>query len=146
LRTFRHSFTVDADIARVWDFYTDIRHLEVITPKQMELKVIKTTTGQRLEQSTEVWITGKLVTRSTWHSKITELHPYQYIDEMLSGRFETWKHTHSFRKVAGGTEVIDEIDFTLPGLGKLFEGYAHKQLEKIFAHRKQATVDALRRP
>lgn len=65
---------------------------------------------------------------------------------MLSGRFETWVHTHSFREVAGGTEVIDEIKFALPMLGKLFEGYAQKQLEKIFAHRKQATIDALRRP
>jgi ligand-binding SRPBCC domain-containing protein len=146
LRTFRHSFIVDADIGRVWDFYTDIRHLEVITPKQMQLKVIKTTTGQRLEQGTEVWLAGKLVTKSKWHSKITSLSPYQYVDEMLSGRFETWKHTHLFRKAGAGTEVIDEIDFALPMLGKLFEGYAHKQLEKIFAHRKQATIDALRQP
>jgi ligand-binding SRPBCC domain-containing protein len=146
LRTFRHSFTVDADIGRVWDFYTDIRHLEVITPKQMQLKIIRTTTGQRLEQGTEVWLAGKLVTKSKWHSKITSLEPYQYVDEMLSGRFETWKHTHLFRKAGAGTEVIDEIDFTLPGLGKLFEGYAYKQLEKIFAHREQATIDALRRP
>jgi ligand-binding SRPBCC domain-containing protein len=146
LRTFRHSFTVDASIDRVWDFYTDIRHLEVITPKQMQLKIIRTTTGQRLEQGTEVWLAGRLVTKSNWHSKITSLRPYQYVDEMLSGRFETWKHTHSFREVGGGTRVIDEIDFALPGLGKLFEGYAHRQLEKIFAHRKQATIEALRRP
>ena len=146
MRTFRHSFIVDADIGRVWDFYTDIRHLEVITPKQMQLKVIKTTTGQRLEQGTEVWLAGKLVTKSKWHSKITSLSPYQYVDEMLSGRFETWKHTHLFRKAGAGTEVVDEIDFALPMLGKLFEGYAHKQLEKIFTHRKQATIDALRQP
>jgi hypothetical protein len=29
-------------------------------------------------------------------------------------------------------------------LGKLFEGYAYKQLQNIFEHRKIATVKALR--
>jgi hypothetical protein len=29
-------------------------------------------------------------------------------------------------------------------LGRMLEGYAHKQLEKIFAHRKEATIAALK--
>jgi hypothetical protein len=42
--------------------------------------------------------------------------------------------------------VIDEIDFELHYglLGRMLEGYAHSQLGKIFAHRKQATIGALR--
>jgi hypothetical protein len=41
--------------------------------------------------------------------------------------------------------VIDEIDFELQYgfLGRMFEGYAYRQLEQIFEHRKQATIKAL---
>jgi ligand-binding SRPBCC domain-containing protein len=92
-----------------------------------------------------VWLTGILLTRSNWHSKITSLKPYEYVDEMLTGRFRVWKHVHGFRKVDDKTEVIDEIDFQLHYglLGRLFEGYVYSQLEKIFAHRKQTTIKAL---
>jgi ligand-binding SRPBCC domain-containing protein len=146
LRKFSHSFVVPAGIDRVWGFYTDISHLEVITPPHMRLKVVKSSTGSKLQEGTEVWLEGNLVVKSAWHSRITELKPYVYVDEMLEGRFRTWKHTHAFRSVEGGTGVVDEIEFELRYglLGRMLEGYAYKQLEKIFAHRKEATVAAFR--
>ncbi len=146
LRKFSHSFMVPADIDRVWGFYTDIGHLEIITPPYMHLKVVKSSTGSKLEEGTEVWIEGNLVVKSAWHSKITELKPYVYVDEMLDGLFKTWKHTHAFRRAEGGTEVIDEIEFELRygPIGWMLDGYAHGQLGKIFPHRKTATIQALR--
>lgn len=144
MRKFRHAFTVNADIDRVWEFYTDIGHLQVISPPRMQLRLVKST-HQKMVQGSEVWLTGILVTRSSWHSRITSLAPYEYVDEMLAGRFRVWKHTHGFRKIGDRTEVIDEVDFQLRYglLGRMFEGYAYSQLEKIFAHRKQATIKAL---
>jgi ligand-binding SRPBCC domain-containing protein len=145
VRSFRYSFTVKADINKVWEFYTDIGHLQVISPPRMQLKLVKST-HQKLVQGSEVWLTGILLTRSNWHSKITALAPYEYVDEMLTGRFRVWKHVHGFRKIDDNTtEVIDEIDFQLHYglLGRMFEGYVYSKLEKIFAHRKQATIKAL---
>jgi ligand-binding SRPBCC domain-containing protein len=145
VRSFRHSFTVKADINKVWEFYTDIGHLQVISPPHMQLQLVKST-HQKLVQGSEVWLTGILLTRSTWHSKITVLAPYEYVDEMLTGRFQVWKHLHGFHKIDDNTtEVIDEIDFQLHYglLGRMFEGYVYSKLEKIFAHRKQATIKAL---
>jgi ligand-binding SRPBCC domain-containing protein len=123
-----------------------MHHLEVITPPDMQLRLVRSTTGSKLAEGTEVWLTGILVFRSNWHSRIISLKPHVYVDEMLSGRFRVWKHVHAFRKVdEKTTEVIDEIDFQLPYgfLGRMFEGYAYRQLEKIFEHRKQATINAL---
>lgn len=144
MRQFRHAFTVNADIDRIWEFYTDIGHLQVISPPHMQLRLIKST-HQKIVQGSEVWLTGILFTRSNWHSRITSLAPYEYVDEMLTGRFRMWKHLHGFRKIADKTEVIDEVDFELHYglLGKIFESYVSSQLEKIFAHRKQATIKAL---
>ena len=56
-------------------------------------------------------------------------------------------YTHKFHNIIDGkqTEIIDEIEFELPYgiLGKLFEGYAYKQLQNTFEYRKIATVKAL---
>jgi len=142
---FRHTFIVKEDINKVWEFYTDVGHLQVISPPHMRLRLVKST-HQKLVQGSEVWLTGILLTRSNWHSKITSLAPYEYIDEMLSGRFRLWKHVHSFSEIDDNTtEVIDDIVFELHYglLGRMFERYVYSQLEKIFAYRKQATIKAL---
>ena len=141
MRRFAHSFLVHESIDRIWDFYTDIGHLEVITPPELELQVVKCT-SRKLVEGSEVWITGKLVTKSNWHSKITELRPYEYVDEMLSGRFKVWKHVHRFTGSGETTTVIDEIDFELHYglLGKIFEGYVVRRLERTFEYRKAATI------
>ena len=149
LRTLNHTFIVNNDIGRVWEFYTDIKHLEIITPKEINLKVINaTTTGQKLTQGSEISIVGKIILRkSIWHSRISSLKPYEYVDEMLKGPFKKWRHLHRFHAASQKqTQVIDIVDFELPygGIGKLlFEGYAYNRLEKIFAHRKVATIKAL---
>jgi ligand-binding SRPBCC domain-containing protein len=43
MRTFRQSFIVKSPIERVWHFYTDVRHLETITPQEIELKITSST-------------------------------------------------------------------------------------------------------
>jgi ligand-binding SRPBCC domain-containing protein len=123
--------------------------LETITPKEIELKVISTT-HQNIVQGQEIWVSGKIFKkirrRMKWHSKITFLKANEYIDEMLSGPFKKWRHLHRFGSIEGKqTEIIDEVDFELPYgiLGKVFEGYAYKQLQNIFEYRKKATVKAL---
>jgi ligand-binding SRPBCC domain-containing protein len=97
----------------------DVRHLEIITPKQMDLKIISTT-SQNIVQGQEIWVSGKIfeamkIRRAfTWHSKITFLKEYEYIDEMLEGPFKKWRHLHQFHIVDGKqTEIIDEIEFEL---------------------------------
>ena len=149
MRTFRHSFIVKNPIERVWDFYTDIKHLETITPKEIDLKIINAT-NQKIVQGQEIWVSGKIIAklrrRMTWHSKVTFLKAYEYADEMLAGQFKKWRHLHMFRNIDGKqTEIIDEIEFELPYgiLGKLFEGYAYRRLQKTFEHRKIATIKAL---
>jgi ligand-binding SRPBCC domain-containing protein len=139
---------VNNNINKVWEFYTDINHLKIITPKEIDLQVINAT-DQKFSQGTEIWIEGKILIfkRSAWHSVITFLKSYEYVDEMLAGPFKKWSHLHKFRDLDYGqkTEVVDQVDFELPYgiVGKLFEGYAYNQLRKIFDHRKIATIKNL---
>ena len=145
MKRFGHSFVVDADIDKVWKFYTDINHLKIITPKKMHLEILKTT-HEFIEEGTEVWLRANLITDSRWHSKITHLKPYEYTDEMISGRFKIWNHLHKFDKIDNTkTEIIDQIDFQLPYgvLGRLFENYVIFVLSKIFEYRKRETAKML---
>jgi ligand-binding SRPBCC domain-containing protein len=146
VRRFSHTFEVAAPIEKVWLFYTDISHLGMITPPEMKLRIVKCTTDRQIAEGTEVWLEGNLVMKSRWHSRITYLKPYVYIDEMLEGRFRVWKHTHTFEPRDTGTKVIDTIDFELPYglLGKVLEAYVEKQLAKIFAQRKESTIRVLK--
>jgi ligand-binding SRPBCC domain-containing protein len=149
LRTLKYTFIVNNNIDKVWEFYTDIKHLEIISPKEMNLKIINSTTGQKLIQGSEIRIARKIIflRKTTWHSKITYLKLFEYVDEMLKGPFKKWRHLHRFYDInQKQTQVIDEVDFELPHgiIGELlFEGYTYNRLEKIFAHRKEATIKAL---
>ena len=146
MKQFKNSFVIDSDIDTVWKFYTDIKHLQIITPKSTHLQILKSQ-HDILQQGTEVWLSGKLVIRSKWHSKITYLKPYEYSDEMITGRFKIWKHLHKFNRIdEKKTQVIDEICFELPygWIGKLFENYTLSKLRKIFAHREKTTTEYLK--
>ncbi len=77
-----------------------------------------------------------------WKSKITNLKPYHYVDEMLNWPLKKWKHTHIFQKInENETNIVDEIGFEMPFgiLGKLFERYVYAKLTEIFEYRKIST-------
>jgi len=147
LRAFKHNFIVNSPIDKVWEFYTDVKHLEIVTPKKMKLKIINVT-SEKLVQGSEIWLEAKLMIYSgMWHSVIRFLKPYQYLDEMVKGPFKKWTRLHIFHSTNDQkqTEVLDEINFEIPygRVGKLFEGYAYTQLQKLFDHRKESTIRTL---
>jgi ligand-binding SRPBCC domain-containing protein len=84
----------------------------------MDLEIIKTT-NENIVQGQEICVSGKIFEaikirkEMRWHSKITFLEEYEYIDEMLEGPFKKWRHKHKFHSIMDGkqTEIIDEIDF-----------------------------------
>lgn len=132
---------------KVWEFYTDIEHLNLVTPKDVKLNVLDST-GKRFIQGTQFWIQGRiLLFPIKWHSIIISITPYEYIDEMLTGPFKRWVHIHRFHYDVelNQTQVVDEVGFELPCgmLGKLLERLAIYELKKVFKYRKKITVEIL---
>ena len=77
--------------------------MEIITPKEIDLKIIKTT-SYNIVEGHEIWVSGKIIAKIirrkvTWHSKVTFLKAYEYVDEMLEGQFEKWRHLHKFSNI-----------------------------------------------
>lgn len=143
---FIHKFIINEDIEKVWEFYTDIRHLEIITPKKLNLKIINTT-NQKIILGQETILSAKIIImKRTWHSKITFFQQYEYIDEMVEGPFIKWKHTHKFQRInKNKTEIIDKVEFSLPyGIfGKIGSIFFTKLLRQLFEHRKNETIKYL---
>lgn len=145
LKAFHHSFVIDVPIDKVWDFYTDLHHLEIITPKRLDFKIIESSSS-KITQGQTAYFSSKILTRITWKTKITSCKPYTYVDEMSNALFKRWRHTHIFHKInENQTKVTDEIEFELQYgfVGKMFEWYVLDKLKKIFAHRQQATIEYL---
>ena len=148
MKSFEQSFKVNCNIDKVWDFYTDIKHLEIITPPQLKLRIIETS-NQQVVEGLRMTLSAKLVLYSSkWHSIISlvDISKHMYIDEMVKGPFKKWKHVHLFSDIGKNqTLVTDTIEFELPFffLGKLMEGYVENNLMKIFEYRKIQTVNIL---
>jgi ligand-binding SRPBCC domain-containing protein len=147
LKLFRSSFRISCPLERVWEFYTDVNHLKIVTPRELDLNVLDYT-SRKFTQGTEFRIEGKLLFQKRgWHSVITSIRPYEYVDIMLSGPFKRWRHVHKyyFDIEQNQTEVVDEVEFELPyGLvGKMFEEFASYRLRKIFDHRRRMTIEEL---
>ena len=147
MKLFRSSFRINCALQRVWEFYTDVHHLKIVTPKEQDLKVLNYT-SRRFIHRTEFRIEGKILfQKREWHSVITSIRPYEYADILLSGPFKAWKHVHKFLYdiEQNQTEVVDVVQFELPYalLVKIFEGFASYRLRKIFDHRRRMTVEEL---
>ncbi len=148
MKSFEQSFKVNCSIDKVWKFYTDIKHLEIVTPPNLNLKIIETSDKQ-IVNGLRMTISGRLfLYNSKWNSIISlvDISKHMYIDEMVKGPFKKWKHVHLFSEIGENqTVIIDKIEFELPifFLGKLMEGYVENNLKKIFEFRKIQTVSYL---
>lgn len=145
MKYFYNVFEVNSNIEKVWLFYTDLKHLEIISPSDIKLHLIEST-DKILKKGTVACFYGRIIISSQWCSKITFFEKYEYVDEMIQKGNKRppfrWSHTHTFNEIDDRkTRVVDKIVFELPfGLvGKLLEFYIELKLLKIFKHREQAT-------
>jgi len=53
-----------------------------------------------------MWVSSKIIAkrRAIWHSKITYLKPYEYLDEMLKDQFKKRRHLHKFQNINGNKQ------------------------------------------
>jgi ligand-binding SRPBCC domain-containing protein len=82
----------------------------------------------------------------THTSKITEMDLYDYFaDEMVKGRFKSFKHEHSFMEKNGKTVMIDNLMYETPFgiLGKLFDRLILKKHMTTFLETRNAVLKNL---
>lgn len=123
----------------VFAFFADAFNLEEITPPWLRFEVL---TPRPIEMQTGQLIDYRLRLRGIpihWQSEIKDWSPpYEFVDEMRRGPYRLWRHRHRFTARDGGTEVIDEVDYSVPGGALVNRLFVQRDLTTIFEYRRDS--------
>lgn len=139
--TLQREMWVPNSLTAVFDFFSRAENLERITPPWMRFRIL---TPPPITMKQGATIAYALRVRGIPLRWLTEIErwnpPYEFIDTQIKGPYKIWRHTHRFSEAAGGTLIVDIVEYALPfGLiGRL----AHRlqvarDLSLIFDYRAQ---------
>lgn len=127
MATLSRSTVLDAPLVEVWDAHASIEGLQSVTPGWAGLEIADVrksadSPDDRLGAGTEIVLTLKpfgVLPGGRWVTRITAMEAgadrAMFRDELTSGPFPRWIHTHRFADLGFGTLLYDEVDYELPG-------------------------------
>tara|TARA_B100000780_G_C20989215_1_gene395549 strand:- start:283 stop:753 length:471 start_codon:yes stop_codon:yes gene_type:complete len=140
-------------VSEAWNFLSNPGNLKSITPDYMGFKILddhepKMYAGQIIKYI----VTPVLGIPTTWVTEITHVVDQKYfVDEQRFGPYALWHHKHFIKKIPGGVEMTDIVDYKLPfgllgriahpilvkrKLNEIFE-YRYHKLIKLFGNYKE---------
>lgn len=144
-RAFESNQWVPRPRGTVFEFFSNEKNLEILTPDFLYFQVVKKSTEQMTEGTEieyQLRIHGIPI---KWKSKITDWKPEnQFKDFQISGPYKKWDHTHTFEELAGGTLIRDRVIYRLPlaGLGGNFAlPLVTHDIKHIFDFRKKKIME-----
>lgn len=127
----------------VFDFFSDCRNLEVLTPPELQFRILTPDAhavreGLLIDYRLRLW--GIPV---RWQSRISVWEPgRRFVDEQTRGPYRRWRHEHVFRDDGDGTLVTDRVDYAPTG-GALAHVLVRPQLLRIFRYRARRLAELL---
>ena len=126
---------------QAWDFFSSPKNLAVITPREMNFKILSMSGGEKMYAGQIISYKVNVLpwVRVRWVTEITHVQePEFFTDEQRFGPYAFWHHKHHFKTVEGGVLMTDEVDYALP-LGMLGR-FAHwlfvaREVNRIFEYR-----------
>lgn len=122
----------------VFRFFADAEQLERITPPWLHFKIL---TPLPIEIRKGALIDYRLRLRGIpirWQTEISAWEPCtRFVDQQLRGPYRKWHHEHRFEDVPGGTRVIDEVHYIVPGGRLVNRWFVEPDLRKIFGFRQE---------
>lgn len=133
--------TIPVSIEQAWDFFSSPKNLSVITPPEMQFKILTDLTGAPIYTGMKIdYIVRPLFgIAMKWRTVISGVDsPRMFIDFQEKGPYTLWEHTHTFETVPGGVLMKDIVRYALPMgfLGDIMHGLVvKKKLNDIFNFR-----------
>ena len=122
----------------MWDFMSNEKNLEEITPPWLNFKVLHKT-HEHLQKGSI--ITYKLYLKGipiSWQSLISDWQENKFFaDTQIKGPYGLWHHQHLFVPLQNGMLMYDYIDYDVPlwPFGEIGLWMIKKDLKKIFNFR-----------
>jgi ligand-binding SRPBCC domain-containing protein len=143
--TLKREQFVARPLDEVFEFFSDARNLEIITPPWLNFQIL--TPGQ-IEIVPGTLLDYRLKWHGlplAWRTKIVGWNPPRsFVDVQLRGPYRLWHHTHTFAAVSGGTHMVDTVNYELPlgFLGSLaHELGVRRDLERVFDYRMKVVAE-----
>ena len=133
-------------IEKAWGFLSDPKNLKTITPGYMSFDILSgADRAMYAGQIIQYIVTPILGIKTKWVTEITHVKDNEYfVDEQRFGPYALWHHKHFIKKIDGGVEMEDIIDYKVPfgWLGQLMHPIIVKpKLEEIFNYRYQKLIE-----
>ncbi|MHC4955200.1 MAG: SRPBCC family protein [Planctomycetota bacterium] len=122
----------------VFGFFADAGNLQRVTPPWLNFRIL---TNLSVEMRPGLLIDYHLRLRGVplrWQSEITVWEPpHRFVDEMRIGPYREWIHEHRFEEHEGGTRVIDQVRYAVPGGAVVDRLFVRRDLKEIFRYRQE---------
>ncbi len=133
-------------VDEAWEFLSNPKNLEVITPDSMDFKTISGDDRAIFAgQIIQYIVKPMLGIPVKWVTEITHVVDKKYfVDEQRFGPYALWHHKHFLTEIPGGVEMEDIVDYKLPMgiLGQMVHPFLVKpKLKEIFEYREKKLVE-----
>lgn len=131
------------DKSKAWDFFSSPKNLSLITPPEMDFKILSKWNGEEIFEGMKIDYTVKplLGIAVRWQTEICKVQNQNYFtDRQAKGPYKIWEHTHTFSEVDGGVLMHDIVNYKLPFgfLGRTLNSILIKgKIDSIFVYRKK---------
>jgi ligand-binding SRPBCC domain-containing protein len=134
-------------LAVAFAFFADAWNLELLTPPWLNFRI---RTPRPLAMREGAMLDYRIRLHGVpipWRTRIDVWEPgVRFVDRQVLGPYRWWRHEHRFESVDGGTRVVDHVEY-LPRVVWLSRGWVRRDVERIFAYRRDALLRELaRRP
>ena len=143
MKTYKLKFkqNINMPIEEVFAFFSDPENLGLITPQNLDFKII-TPLPIKMQEGQLIDYTIKLFKKEIrWRTLITEYkYPEMFIDQQIKGPYSLWHHKHTFKDCGDYVEMIDEICYAVPFsfIGRIVNFlFIQRDLNYIFNYRKK---------
>src|SRR6188768_620188 len=102
---------------QAWNFFSSPKNLAFITPQRLDFEILSVSGGEKMHTGQIIGynITVFPFVRMYWETEITDVQePLSFTDIQRKGPYTHWRHRHTFRKIDGGVEMTDELEYAVP--------------------------------
>ncbi len=130
------------DLKKAWEFFSSPKNLALLTPKEMDFKVL-TKLDKHIHSQMIIDYTVKPLLNIPlhWRTEIIDVKEMvEFTDIQLKGPFKLWKHVHQFIQQKDGVLIKDEVNYALPlsFIGEIAHSLVvKKRIEGIFNYRRK---------